>query len=143
MLKTFSCALFAFATFSLGLHAADCTVLIKKINVTENGYKKIDEVREHQYTAATEESCFEKAQRRLSFYPLDRSYYGSITRSEHTQSFLYRGQIDVYYFAEYEFESQATKTNSKTAQGRIQRDSNQLGVNPVIGRYGEILLKDL
>lgn len=143
MLKILFTAAFLFISVTHAAQATDCNIVIKKINVTENGYKKIDEVREHQYNLGSEESCFEMAQKRLSFYPQNRSYYGSITRSEHTQSFLYRGKIDVYYFANYEFTAETSKSNASKTRGRIQRDSNQRGINPIIGRYGNILLKDL
>lgn len=143
MFRILITAFLAFTSISWAAQASDCKVLIKKINVTENGYKKIDEVREHKYALGTEESCFDMAQKRLSFYPQSRSYYGSIVRSELTQSFLYRGKIDVYYFADYEFTAETAKSKNDKSRGRIQRDSKRLGMNPVIGRYGNILIKDL
>lgn len=141
MLKNLFTSAFLLILFASSAHAANCIIVINKINVTENGHKKTDEVREHQYNLEDKQSCFKMAQKRLSFYPSTRSYYGSISRSEQTQSFLYRGKIDVYYFADYEFVMKTPKSKKvQTSKGRIQKDSNHPGINPVIGRYGEIIL---
>lgn len=117
-----------------------CTIHIKRMNVSETGFKRIDEVREYNLSMENKQSCFQTAQERLSYYPSNRSYYGSILNGDPSDSFLRRGEVDVYYFAEYEFSTKTEKSGTIKNKGRLQRSSDQMGMNPIMGKSGEILL---
>jgi hypothetical protein len=141
-MKTFLTIIVLLTWLIPGLQAQECRVSIKKILVSENAYTKTDEVREYHYNLNNELSCFEVTKEQLQFYPEVRSYFGSITRSDRTQSFLHRGIITVYYFATYEFIGEQQKNGqSKKFKGRVQGDSRLPGMNPVVGKKGTILIR--
>lgn len=119
----------------------NCSVTISKINVAENGLQKKIEVREHLFTANDKHECYDLAQESLSFYPSNRSFYGPMTRSDGSQSYLFSGRVDVYYFADYEFSSDSLKSVHAQGKGRIQNESHAPGINPIIGKNGEVLIK--
>ena len=141
-MKTFLTIIVLLTWLIPGLQAQECRVSIKKILVSENAYTKTDEVREYIYNLNDELSCFEMTKKQLRFFPEVRSFYGSIARSDHTQSYLHRGKITVYYFASYEFTGERQKNGqTQEAKGRVQVDSGQLGMNPIVGNNGIILIR--